>query len=622
MFCNRTSWSSVPTSDIWKYRKHEESTHTTMNNSFSLGLLHGALYGITPVTPWFIGLKRYVFEGQTKGLLTFAGLFIGQVILLLIAFFGGTELLWLWYYLEPVFIMCGLVTMIRAFMLCWRPSEIGKPLINRKEGLLYLGTGAFFALCNPGGMKFGGFLLNALPDNTELYLCGFLLVYTLIVTAMVYILCLSPFGQKCFGPWSLRRMLENQEPSATFYPSRVRNVRIMGIATFIAIGIQCTEGSFGPFSTFYADLMLGSTPAQGITPMRDFYWIESDELETLEEGDEKEPAKVWKRQSQFDMNHIMDNESEPNLEEESPWHTIWKYNALNEKLEREDISDEQKKAELDYYERKGPNTYAAKKLVHWYESSKLRLRFNPELEWDKKDEMNAYWLKELTRVRAEMDDIFVAQHEANFNLPRPHLPFNPSYDIDYDWDPVSIAKDEEMTEEDALTLLALQRSSIIKESNFLQETYDMVHRGSEQVDFGVVKLQDLPKEVHLPWDYPLVHAPNVPDITPGIQEEDETVVNTKNAIQNKNVWFLDPIAVNMRFFANDPAPATDPRWTSEAITPGEPTPGDVPELRAVNTTRRWWLGTDVAVEEDAQTVTQTPREIISAKVIAGGAKRP
>ena len=60
-----------------------------MQNSFSLGLLHGALYGITPLTPWFIGLKRYVFEGQAKGLLTFAGLFLGQVGLLLVAFLVG-----------------------------------------------------------------------------------------------------------------------------------------------------------------------------------------------------------------------------------------------------------------------------------------------------------------------------------------------------------------------------------------------------------------------------------------------------------------------------------------------------------------------------------------------------
>lgn len=620
MFCNHTSWLSVSKSGIWTYRKHEEDKHTTMQNSFTLGLLHGALYGITPITPWFIGLKRYVFEGQTKGLLTFAGLFLGQVLLLLVAFFGGTELLWLWYYLEPVLIICGLIAMGQAFVLCWQPSELGTAVANRKEGLLYLGTGAFFALCNPGGTKFGGLLLNTLPENTTVYLCGFLLVYTGVVAAMVYVLCLSPFGQKCFGPWSFSRMLENQEPSATFYPYRIRNVRIVAMATFIAIGIQCTEASFDVFGTFYFDLLVGGTPAKSIAPMPDLVWIESEELEELEEGDDKEPGKVWKRQSPADMNHTFDNEAELNIEEEAPWHTVWKYNALNEKLEREDISEDQKYAELDYYERKGPNTYFVKKLINWYENSQLRLRFKPQMEWDGKDEMNAHWLKELTRVRAEMDDIFVAQHEANFNMPRPHLPFTPVYDLDYDWDPVAIAKDEEMTEEDALTLLELQQDPEIQASDFFNETYDMVHRGGEYEDFGVVKLQDLPKEVHFPWDYPLVHAPNVRDIAPGIQEEDETLVNKKNTVQNKNVWFLDPIAVNMRFLANDPAPATDPRWTSGAIVKGEPTPGDVPHLRATDTTRRWWLGTTTVWEEKEPT--QTPREIISAKVIPGGTKRP
>ena len=57
-----------------------------MQNSFSLGLLHGALYGITPITPWFIGLKRYVFEGQAKGLLTFGGLFLAKYVFFLLLF--------------------------------------------------------------------------------------------------------------------------------------------------------------------------------------------------------------------------------------------------------------------------------------------------------------------------------------------------------------------------------------------------------------------------------------------------------------------------------------------------------------------------------------------------------
>ena len=39
-----------------------------MENSISLGLLHGLVYGIVPVAPWFVALKRYLLEGKEKGL--------------------------------------------------------------------------------------------------------------------------------------------------------------------------------------------------------------------------------------------------------------------------------------------------------------------------------------------------------------------------------------------------------------------------------------------------------------------------------------------------------------------------------------------------------------------------
>ena len=117
-----------------------------MENSFSLGLIHGALYGITPITPWFIGLKRYVLEGQTKGLITFGGIFLGQLLLLSLALFGGTELLWVWYYVEPALVIVGLVAMLRTFAVCWEPFERPTPLKTRRDGLVYLGTGILFAL--------------------------------------------------------------------------------------------------------------------------------------------------------------------------------------------------------------------------------------------------------------------------------------------------------------------------------------------------------------------------------------------------------------------------------------------------------------------------------------------
>ena len=263
-----------------------------MQNSFSLGLLHGALYGITPLTPWFIGLKRYVFEGQAKGLLTFAGLFLGQVGLLLVAFFGGTELLWVWYYLEPVLMLCGMLAVVNAMFLCWKPCELPTQLTSRKEAGLYLLTGVFFALCNPNGLMFGDSLLTTLPENNFAYLGGFVLLYTSLSFGLVYITCLSPLGQKAFGAWSIERMLNFTEPSLDFFAIRLRNVQIVSIATLFVLFLQFFELFPDSFTTYYVDTMFGATPAKGIMPKRDLHWIESSEESTDEDGLEGENTTV------------------------------------------------------------------------------------------------------------------------------------------------------------------------------------------------------------------------------------------------------------------------------------------------------------------------------------------
>lgn len=581
-----------------------------MQNSFNLGLLHGALYGITPIAPLFIGLKRYVFEGQAKGLLTFAGIFTGQIFLLLLAFFGGTELLWLWYYLEPALMVIGLLSMLYAIRLCWIPSEVAKPLINRKEGLIYLGTGVLYAFCNPCGIGFGDLLFNALPPNPLIYLVGFIGMYATCAATLIYVICLSPLGQKFFGVWSIARMRNGQEPSLTSYKVRARSVQVVACAALVAMMISWYNSFVGAFGTFYVDLALGGTPAQAILPMRDFYWVESNQMTPVEEGEEEmEPTKVWKLQSNTMMNWDLDEDAEYTIEEASPWHTVYMYNELNEKLEREGISNALKAREVKYYEEKGPNTKLLTRLVNWYERSPLRFRYKPAMEWEEKNEQNPEWLNELTKVREEMDEILLAQSKARFNLPRAHVPFNYDYDKDYQSNPEIAAKYGDVTEDDAVDLEALKNDPEVRQTDFFTMNYDMMHRGYDQVDFGGVKLQDLPKEVHFPWDYPRLPAPNVRDISPFIQEEDERVVHARNAVQNKNVWFLDPIALNTRFLANDPAPATDSRWT-----PGLNTTADIPELSAPNVTRRWWLGTDDTSEADTDMPEQTPREVITAKV--------
>ena len=130
---------------------------------------------------------------------------------------------------------------------------------------------------------------------------------------------------------------------------------------------------------------------------------------------------------------------------------------------------------------------------------------------------------------------------------------------------------------------------------------------------NILFVQDLPQEVSFPWDYPVVHAPNVPEISAGIQEANETDVARRNDVQNKNVWFLDPIALNTRFLANDPLPETDERWTD--------LPADIAELRVPNAARRFWLGSDFVTEADMEMPKQTARETIMSKVFPGGNKR-
>ena len=478
-------------------------------------------------------------------------------------------------------------------------------MVSNKETGLYLLTGVFFALCNPNGLMFGDSLLTTLPENNFAYLGGFVLLYTSLSFGLVYITCLSPLGQKAFGAWSIERMLNFTEPSLDFFAIRLRNVQIVSIATLFVLFLQFFELFPDSFTTYYVDTMFGATPAKGIMPKRDLHWIESSEESTDEDGLEGEntTVKVWKLQSKANMNRAFETDPRLPLDEASPWNTVYKYNSLNERLERNEISNERKELEVEYYEEGGLDTY----LNKWLHHPKLRLMFKPD--WDTREDMKASWLQQLTEIRFQMDDILRMQYATQYNEARPHLPFNIDYEFDYDFDAEKLAKDDMgITEEVVLDLKNLKTNPDVQASGFFNQTYEMVHRGGEFMDFSIVKLQNLPQEVSFPWDYPVVHAPNVPEISAGIQEANETDVARRNDVQNKNVWFLDPIALNTRFLANDPLPATHDRWVGS----------DMLELRAPNTTRRWWLGDDLATEEDVNFPIPSARETLMGK---GGLRR-
>lgn len=647
-----------------------------MHNSFSLGLIEGVLYGITPFTPWFVGLMVYVFQGHLKGVLVFGSIFIGQVLLVLLTFFGGPELLWLWYYMTPVLLPLGffitVITMLRCFQ-AWAPPR-RRPVAHRKEGFFYLAIGGILGLGSPDDASVGGSLLLLFPSNPASYVFGFLLTYTLLIVAMLSFICLSPLGHRFFGQWSWARTRANQElVGVKTAKASIWVLRLTGAISALLLAAQFQGAIPDVVLGFYPDLLLGGIPGiKRFTPMPDFAWIDA------EDNEEAKPAakKTQKLQSVPEMSHNnIGEDTVMDIEEESPFAMEWRYHEANESREREKMAVSLQDRELeDLSKKKYENWFTkwqksrhADKLVRdegnkdkeWY-IFQGKIHATNWFDWDGSEGLKPHWLDRLTSVRAQLDALPVSQALVVTPL-RHFLPLDVTFDRDYDWDPVAIAKDgDEVTEEDVLEMQGLRNrlSSKFKPMQelrpFWKEDFDMTHRGGELDDFGVVVLQDLPKEIHLPWDYPLVHAPNVPDIgeavdaggdpeaedvedlpTYVLSEEDKPVIAAKNEVQNKNVWFLDPIALGFGFFANDPAPVSaafnatttandpdwaasnEPQWTAHPVRKEEKhwtkTYGgaaDPVELRAPNTTRRWCRGVDGNKPVDAQVPPQTPRDII------------
>lgn len=618
----------------------------TMQNSFNLGLLHGTLYGLTPLTPWFIGLQRYVTEGQTKGLLTFAGLFLGQVMLLVIAFFGGRELLWLWYYLEPLLVMFGFVIMIRMVIACWiTPAPAPSPLLTRREGINYLGAGVLYAFCNPGGVMFGDLLLHTLPANVFLYLFGFLLIYTSVSAGMVYLVCLSPMGQKYFGEWSISRMQQAQEPSFIYHERRRSHLRKVALSTMTVVLLQLLP-TIGPaFWSIYPDTLFGATPLERFVPMRDLAWLETEDLRpaskskaastatpaVASEIDEaayetayapKKDLTKWKLQSDCDSGTISPLDFDYNIDEDGLWSVSYRYEGLQETLERSEMPDDEQEDEVRYFEKSGPNDV----FLRWTTRNNLHVMFNTTPEWERSDitfDARGKYAQELQDIRREIDlfhndygPVESTLQESRMRTKRRALfPLHLNLENDYDFDFEALNLTLEVTSED-VSDLGYFASEKAQKSELLLETPDWAHLGGEYEDMSIIKLQSLPQEIHFPWDYPALPPANIVRTRP-VSKLDGSLLIRENDVHNQSVEFLDPIALNTRFLANDPLPVTDARWSKSKEVTGYGPPKDTMRSKAINGVRRWWLGTDRARKEEARTIMQTPRDTITAKVIPG-----
>jgi threonine/homoserine/homoserine lactone efflux protein len=622
-----------------------------MQNSFSLGVLHGVLYGITPLTPWFLALKRYVFEGPTKGLLTFVGLCLGQFGLVVLAFFGNREVLMLWYFVEPVLVMCGVCVLWLAFTNCWDPRERPTPIATRKEASKYVASGVLFAFCNPGGLMFGDLLLTALPENTWLYLFGFFLVYASLMAGVIYLAFFSPRApfQEWFGPCVLPRNPSGYQLAFnySYYSPRVRNLRVMAMATAAVLFWQVANYNDSGFWVAYTDMVYTPPFVQGksdfalktaddpkgarkrpnatlisrsklATNVADTEADEDARAEAESASNEPleakaltvETAKNESRPHNKPSNamnkdtlqsvlgsgrasgDVYGEEEEWDLDEAfTPWDTIIKYDTWNDKLDRETLPNDWKEVELKFFYDLGLNTVHKQQLV-----TSLHLRKAPL--WETKESPT----QRLTNMREEMDKVVRDSYTgiATDSKNRTFTPFSSKYEADYDFEPAANPDpdpdddddddeedEDEVDEQDEKDLKLLVSNPEVWATGFFDPTYEMFHRGGSFEDFSAVQMRSLPQEIHFPWDYPALESPNVPEVNNDSEDSD---VARRSEMQNKNVWFLDPIALNTRFLANNPFVLKD----DGRIRPHH----DLVEIKASNTTRRWWLGKDNGTPAD------------------------
>jgi hypothetical protein len=246
-----------------------------MDNSFGLGVLHGFFYAVTPSLPWFMALKNYIFTGPTRGALVYAGVLIGQFIFLAMGFFGWKELLWLWYYVEPIFHAVGWAAVVHTGWKIWGVDDCNLMPKNfrfsgtstlilarfpaRREAVSLLGAGALWVFCGPKTLGLN--MLGFFPTMPSVYLFG-LLVGMGGVFGVFYTCCVQPM-----------RMPNSMSDKVSLLPLKrfISPVFTVTIGAYFLSTIVAADESY---LIFHYDTVAGLTPFEQLKYVysRDMVW--------------------------------------------------------------------------------------------------------------------------------------------------------------------------------------------------------------------------------------------------------------------------------------------------------------------------------------------------------------
>ena len=473
-----------------------------MENSISLGLLHGLVYGIVPVAPWFVALKRYLLEGKEKGQLAVAGTIAGQVTLLALTFFGWSKVLWVWYYFEPALIILGTMAVVRCALDCWveQASSLqtsAVPLANKKEAFYYFLVNFGLMFCNPTHLEGAQTLISSIPGNRYFYLIAFTCMYTAVIFGFW-----ATVGHRIFG-----KAYSGFGAQQTLNRFRIRRVAVAMVAALFIQFFNCTPETL---VIYHFDSLLAYTPFDQLKhhKTRGYVW----ELGSNASGVEFTRG-VPKTANKSGI--LNEQALRSNIQFKSMWNTEARYEECNQTRERELTNDDWNN-EVTFHEFRGVNQGTLKARL-----APFHLYMVPK--WEQQE--NKDYLLTLRKIRTEMDEKLL--NEGSVAEQTSFLPFSDNWlnEIDY------------ITDNEVLQERAESQAGYEEMQKFLRNTNwtsNHLHLGNGQdVEVSYAKLHKLPAEVRLPWHYPAVKPV-------------ETIQG--NEIEQLN----NEIQSNIEFLANEP----------------------------------------------------------------------
>jgi hypothetical protein len=582
-----------------------------MENSLMLGLYHGFIYGIVPMAPWLVALKRYLYDGKQKGQLAVAGTIAGQVVFFAMAYFGWRDLIQVWYLLEPALFCVGFSMLSAVALDLWVNMTRGDmdmqygPVRTRREGFTYFFASFLLMFCNPWELEGTQYVfMSSIPENVILYL----LAFTLTATATVVVLW-GTVGHRIFGT--------SQKGARYFGKYTAKRLALM-LTTCMALSLFNTN--MGQIVLPYTDNFMTYLPRtfdrSKLAATRGYFWSPGPDPENLQVAQQDKQPNVFFPEKDKRKEATVTSEAEGNIHYTSLgnrnrgevrvsqdgtdiWATDLRYNNLirhtktNAKRERY-IEDE--------------TAYKAEVKSHQWGPAFLKLQGRaethailPKPSYEKHETFD--YVQELAKIRHEVDQnlfFLVPPAERSNYLPYSvdlnGTPYINELDIRFTDNSYKNAGgyDEFMqaraTTADELSKIKKNASRFIESVRWEMDqygnrfkpagTYHLMNLGYRGVELSYAKLHELPAQMRVPWHYTTV---------PSIQmrqtvTEEQFFKMSKEEVREKE----EAIYAQLSFLSNSPA-----RIVSKEFLQWLP--------HVIRTNTRYPVPADVVAEQEART---------------------